>query len=49
MNTTSLKLSQVKINKANPRTISKDKFQKLINSLLVFPKMLALFSVVVDG
>lgn len=49
MNTTSLKLSQVKINKANPRTISKDKFQKLINSLLVFPEMLAIRPVVVDG
>ena len=49
MNTTSLKLSQVKINKANPRAISKDKFQKLINSLLVFPEMLAIRPVVVDG
>jgi DNA modification methylase len=49
MNTTSLKLSQVKINKANPRTISKDKFQKLVNSLLVFPEMLAIRPVVVDG
>lgn len=49
MNTTPLKLSQVKINKANPRTISKDKFQKLVNSLLVFPDMLAIRPVVVDG
>lgn len=49
MNTTSLKLSQLKTNKANPRTISKDKFQKLVNSLLVFPEMLAIRPVVVDG
>lgn len=49
MTTKQVKLSQVKVNKDNPRTITKDKFQKLINSLLVFPNMLELRPVVVDA
>lgn len=44
-----IKLSRVKTNKENPRTITKDKFNKLVNSILVFPKMLQLRPVVVDG
>lgn len=44
-----VKLSQVKINGDNPRTITKEKFNKLINSILVFPKMLELRAIVVDN
>lgn len=44
-----IKLSRVKTNKENPRTITKDKFNKLVNSILVFPKMLQLRPIVVDG
>lgn len=44
-----LKLSQVSVNKANPRTITERKFKLLIESILVFPKMLTkLRPVVVD-
>jgi 16S rRNA G966 N2-methylase RsmD len=48
METETVKLTQVKINKDNPRTITNDKFNKLINSLLVFPRMLTLRPVVVN-
>lgn len=44
-----VKLSQVKVNAENPRTITSDKFNKLINSLLVLPKMLELRPIVVDN
>lgn len=44
-----VKLTQVGVNKQNPRTISKDKFQKLVTSILVFPRMLTLRPIVVDG
>lgn len=44
-----VKLSQVRVNKQNPRTISKDKFQKLVTSILVFPKMLMIRPIVVDN
>lgn len=44
-----VKLSQVKINGENPRTITKEKFNKLINSILVLPKMLELRPIVVDN
>lgn len=44
-----VKLSQVKINKDNPRTITNEKFNKLINSILVLPKMLELRPIVVDN
>lgn len=42
-------LSAVKLNAANPRTISDAKFQKLINSILSLPQMLDIRPVVVDG
>lgn len=42
MNTVIVKLSQVKVNGDNPRTITNDKLNKLINSILVFPKMLGI-------
>lgn len=48
MNTEIVKLSQVKVNGDNPRTITSDKLNKLINSILVFPKMLGIRPVVVD-
>lgn len=44
-----VKLSQVSVNAANPRTITGDKFAKLINSILVFPKMMEIRPVVIDN
>lgn len=44
-----LKITQVAINAANPRTITEDKFNKLIKSILVLPKMLEVRPVVVDS
>ena len=49
MNTRLVELQQVHANKKNPRTISSDKFKKLINSLLSLPKMLEIRPIVVDG
>lgn len=49
METRKTKLSAVKLNKANPRNITADKINKLVNSILVFPKMLFIRPVVVDG
>lgn len=49
MKTEEVKLSQVKLNNENPRTITTEKFAKLVNSILVFPKMLNIRPVVVDG
>lgn len=49
MKTEQVKLSQVKVNGENPRSITTDKFAKLVNSILVFPKMLAIRPVVVDN
>ena len=43
-----IKLSQIKVNAENPRTIRDDKFQKLVNSILVFPKMMKIRPIVVD-
>lgn len=48
MNTEHVKLSQIKANSANPRTITDAKFKKLVNSVLVFPKMLEIRPIVVD-
>ena len=42
-----LLLSKIKANQQNPRIISESKLKKLINSLLVFPKMLNLRPIVV--
>lgn len=49
MKTEVLKLSQVKVSNENPRTITTEKFAKLVNSILVFPKMLNIRPVVVDS
>lgn len=48
MKTEIVKLIQIKVNGANPRTITDEKFDKLINSILVLPKMLELRPIVVD-
>lgn len=48
MKTETVKLDQIRLNDRNPRVIYDDKFEKLVNSILVFPKMLELRPVVVD-
>ena len=48
MKTEIVKLSQIQVNGANPRAISNEKFEKLINSVLVLPKMLDIRHIVVD-
>lgn len=49
MNTRLVELNKVHANKKNPRSISADKFKKLINSLLSLPKMLEIRPIAVDG
>lgn len=49
MKTETVNLSQVQINEANPRTITEKKFKKLVDSILVLPKMLELRPIVVDN
>lgn len=49
MRTETVHLSQIQVNGANPRIIKDDKFNKLVNSILVLPKMLELRPIVVDG
>lgn len=44
-----VKLTQIKTNTENPRIIGKVKFQKLIDSLLVFPTMMEIRPIVVDN
>lgn len=48
MKTEEIKLSQITENAGNPRTITEANFQKLVKSILVFPKMLQLRPIVVD-
>ena len=48
MKTETVKLSQIQVNRANPRQITDAKFQKLIDSILALPKMLELRPIVVD-
>lgn len=48
MKTEQVKLTQISVNSSNPRQITDEKFQKLINSLLVLPKMLELRPIIVD-
>lgn len=43
-----LPLSEITENEANPRTISKEKFSKLVASILQFPTMLAIRPIVID-
>lgn len=42
-------LSALKPNAANPRKIDKDQFAKLVDSLLIFPRMMELRPIVVDA
>ena len=49
METKLLPLSEVYEDRNNPRIISDAKFQKLIDSILAFPKMLSLRPVVIDA
>lgn len=49
MQTKLVDLSSVRVNKKNPRTISKEKFAKLVNSLLSLPKMLEIRPAAVDA
>ena len=49
MITQTVKLSQVSVNEANPRTIKKDSYRKLVDSILSFPEMLAIRPVVVEN
>lgn len=44
-----VKVSQIAVNLANPRTITDADFRKLVNSILVLPKMLNLRPIVVDS
>lgn len=44
-----LPLAEVTANTKNPRTISEARLQKLIDSLLVFPRMLYMRPVIIDG
>ena len=48
MNTETVKLTQIAVNTANPRKISDENFDKLVNSILALPKMLTLRPIVVD-
>lgn len=48
MKTEEIALSRVVENEENPRTITTEKFQKLVKSLLVFPRMLTLRPIIVD-
>lgn len=43
-----IKLNKIKVNDKNPRTITEDKLRRLIESILVFPKMLSIRPIVVD-
>jgi site-specific DNA-methyltransferase (adenine-specific) len=45
----SVKISQVKPNPNNPRIIKDDKFEKLVNSIKQFPKMLEIRPIVVNA
>ena len=49
MTTKTVKLSQVKVNERNPRTITARKLDLLAERLLAFPKMIKLRPVVVDN
>ena len=43
-----IKLNKIKVNDKNPRTITEDKLRRLVESILVFPKMLSIRPIVVD-
>lgn len=43
-----ININEVRLNPDNPRTITKENQEKLINSLLVFPRMLEIRPIVID-
>ena len=49
MTTEMIKISQLIENKENPRYITKPAFEKLVKSILIFPRMLEIRPIVVDG
>ena len=49
MKTGTVKISQLVENKDNPRYITKPAFEKLVKSILNFPRMLKIRPIVVDG
>jgi hypothetical protein len=49
MKTTIVKISEVKQNPNNPRTIRDDKFERLVNSIKAFPEMLNIRPIVVNN
>lgn len=48
MNSKLTKLTEIKTNPNNPRVIKDDKFQKLVDSIIEFPKMLEIRPIVVN-
>lgn len=46
--TKQVKISEVKLNEANPRFITDEKFEKLVKSIREFPEMLQMRPIVVD-
>ena len=48
MELTEMPLSQLSENVSNPRTITDTKLERLVESILVFPRMLSLRPIVVD-
>lgn len=44
-----MKISEIKLNKKNPRLIKGDKFEKLKKSIIEFPKMLELRPIIIDN
>lgn len=49
MTAENVKISQLVENKDNPRYITKPAFEKLVKSILIFPRMLKIRPIVVDG
>lgn len=48
MNTTTMKLKDIKLNPSNPRVIKDDKFKQLVKSIQDFPEMLSIRPIVVN-
>lgn len=48
METEQIELARLKLNEANPRQIRDSRFTALVNSLLIFPKMLEIRPIVCD-
>lgn len=48
MNTTTMKLKEIKLNPSNPRVIKDNKFKQLVKSIQDFPEMLSIRPIVVN-